>query len=76
MQDDGRDLVELVRAAARDHAASWELLVPSPFAVNRAEEAAEDTAFAAMADAKRRLSDHVVATYGVTPDQLASLATA
>lgn len=75
MQDDGRDLVERVRVAAREHAASWAALVPSPFAVNSAAEADEDAAFAAMAAAKRALSAHIVATYGVTPDELANLAT-
>ncbi len=67
-------MVEAVRVAARAHDASWQALVPSSFVVNVDAEADEDSAFAAMADAKRRLQEHVVATYGVSIRELANLA--
>ena len=73
--DNGRDLVETVRAAARTHAVSWEALVPDRFEVNLAAEAGEEAAFAEMAAAKRRLRDHICDTYGVSIRELANLAT-
>lgn len=74
MDRNGFELVEEVRAAARIHAASWEALVPDRFEVNLAAEADEEVAFDAMAAAKRRLRDHICATYGVSIRELANLA--
>jgi len=74
MIEDGRALVEAVRAAARIHATSWEALVPDSFMVNFAAEADEEAAFAEMAEAKRRLRDHICETYGVSIRELANLA--
>ena len=73
-KDEGQALVEAVRAAARAHGVSWQAMVPSSFVVNADAEADEDVAFAAMADAKRRLRAHVLATYGVSIGELANLA--
>ena len=75
MFDSARQLVEEVRAAARVHAASWEALVPDSFVVNLAAEAQEEAAFDDMAEAKRRLRDHICDTYGVSIRELANLAT-
>lgn len=75
MQNDGHDLVEAVRAAARVHADSWEALVPDRFVVNLAAEAQEEAAFETMAALKRRLRDHICETYGVSIRELANLAT-
>lgn len=74
MDDEGRALVAAVREAARAHGASWSAMVPNSFEVNADAEAAEDAAFATMAEAKRRLRVHVAATYGVSIRELATLA--
>jgi hypothetical protein len=71
---DGRELVEVVRSAARAHSMSWEALVPDQFTVNFAHEAAEEAAYDAMAAAKAALRDHICDTYGITARELASLA--
>jgi hypothetical protein len=71
---DGRLLVDQVREAAARHKVVWGALVPSPFAVNLGAEAAEEEAYQDMADAKRRLRDHICATYGITAGELWSLA--
>lgn len=71
---EGHALVADVRAAARVHAASWEALVPDSFTVNFAAEAVEEAAFADMAEAKRRLRDHICEVYGVSIRELADLA--
>lgn len=71
---EGHALVAAVRAAARVHAASWEALVPDSFTVNFAAEAVEEAAFADMAEAKRRLRDHICAVYGVSVRELGDLA--
>lgn len=70
----GHALVAAVRAAAQVHAASWEALVPDSFTVNFAAEAVEEAAFDTMAEAKRRLRDHICDTYGVSIRELANLA--
>lgn len=75
MFETGQQLVEAVRAAARVHAVSWEALVPDRFEVNLAAEAEEEAAFADMAEAKRRLRDHICEVYGVSIRELANLAT-
>ncbi len=74
MRDEGQALVEAVRTAVRAHAASWEAMVPNSFVVNVDAEADEDSAFAAMAEAKRRLQEHIEKTYGVSIRELANLA--
>ena len=73
-QTDGRDLVAEVRAAARTHGKSWELLVPSHFEINIDAEEAEEAAYAEMAGAKARLREHICATYGISIRELFSLA--
>jgi urocanate hydratase len=72
--DDPRALVAAALDATRAHGSSWGALVPDAFTVNDAAEAAEEAAYAAMAAAKARLRDHVHATYGITLQQLCSLA--
>ena len=72
--NEGQALIEAVRAAARAHGASWQAMVPNSFVVNADAEADEDLAFTAMAEAKRRLREHIAATYGVSIRELASLA--
>ncbi len=74
MQEDARALVDAVRAAAKRHNLTWDALVPDRFTVNAAAEAAEEAAYAEMAKAKRALRDHICATYGISIDELASLA--
>ena len=74
MDDEARALVEAVRAAAERHNLTWDALIPDRFTVNAAAEAAEDAAYAEMAQAKRALRDHICATYGISIDELSSLA--
>lgn len=74
MDDEARALVETVRAAAERHNLTWNALIPDRFTVNAAAEAAEDAAYAEMAQAKRALRDHICATYGISIDELSSLA--
>ncbi|WP_298814365.1 hypothetical protein [uncultured Sphingomonas sp.] len=74
MDDEARALVEMVRAAAERHNLTWDALIPDRFTVNAAAEAAEDAAYAEMAQAKRALRDHICATYGISIDELSSLA--
>ena len=71
---DGRDLVAAVRAAARVHSSSWEALVPDRFTVNLLAEAAEEQAYAEMAEAKAKLRDHICEIYGISIRELSSLA--
>lgn len=71
---DGRSLVAAVREAAASHSTSWEALVPSRFVVDESAEAAEEQAFQEMADAKRRLREHICETYGLSIRELSSLA--
>ena len=75
-QEDGHALVAAVRRAAAVHDVSWEAMVPDQFTVNLLAEAAEEQAYVAMADEKRRLREHVCATYGISIRELASLAIA
>jgi hypothetical protein len=74
MPDRGKELVAVVREAARKHAISWEALVPDRFVVNLAAEADEEAAYAEMAEAKRALRDHICEVYGVSIRELSSLA--
>jgi len=74
VQDDARALVDAVRAAAKRHHLTWDALVPDRFTVNAAAEAAEEVAYVEMAQAKRALRDHICATYGISINELASLA--
>ncbi len=74
MDDEARALVERVRAAAERHNLTWNALIPDRFSVNAVAEAAEDAAYAEMAQAKRALRDHICATYGISIDELSSLA--
>ena len=74
MQKDARALVDAVRAAAKRHDLTWDALVPDRFTVNAAAEAAEEVAYVEMAQAKRALRDHICATYGISINELASLA--
>ena len=60
---DGRGLVSEVRHAARAHGRTWEALVPSQFEINLDAEGAEEAAYAEMAQAKRRLRDHICESY-------------
>lgn len=70
----GHRLVDDVRAAARLHNLSWEALVPDAYTINLAAEAEEERAYAAMAEVKRRLRDHICQTYGISIRELSSLA--
>lgn len=70
----GRALVEGVREAARRHAVTWEVLVPSSFVVNLDAEQIEEAAYAEMAEAKAALRDHICRTYGISIRELSSLA--
>jgi hypothetical protein len=72
---DGKDLVAAVREAAHRHNMTWEMLVPAADRVDPTHELAEEQAYAEMAAAKCALHDHIVQTYGVTPRELAALAT-
>lgn len=70
----GPELVAEVRAAAALHRMTWEAMVPTSFIVNAEAEAAEEDAYRDMAEAKRRLRDHICETYGISVRELASLA--
>jgi hypothetical protein len=70
----GRQLVEAVRDAARQHNHSWERLVPDAYTVNHDAEAAEEQAYADMAAAKHALRDHICTVYGISARELNSLA--
>lgn len=70
----GRTLVADVRQAATAHGLSWAALVPNPFELNLNAEAAEEQAYADMAQAKAALRDHICAVYGISPAELFSLA--
>lgn len=72
--DMGKSLVAEVRAAAARHRTTWDALVPDQFTVDLAHELAEESAYAEMAAAKRRLRDHICETYGLSARELASLA--
>ena len=74
VSDEARRLVEMVRAAARRHNATWEMLVPDRITINLDAEAAEEEAYAEMAEAKRQLRDHICQVYGISIRELASLA--
>ncbi|TGX52673.1 hypothetical protein E5A73_13580 [Sphingomonas gei] len=69
----GRQLVAGVREAAARHHIAWGELVPTPHAVNRDAEAAEDAAYAEMEAAKQRLRDHICDFYGISSAELGSL---
>lgn len=71
---DGRQLVAAVRAAAQAHGRTWEALVPDRFTVNLLAEAAEEQAYAEMAEVKAKLRDHICETYGISIRELSSLA--
>jgi hypothetical protein len=71
---EGRDLVADVRAAAARHKVSWGLLVPNAHVVDLGAEHGEELAYQDMAEAKRRLRDHICAAYGITAAELGSLA--
>jgi hypothetical protein len=74
VDDEAKALVVAVRAAAERHNLTWDALIPDRFTVNAAAEAAEDAAYDEMAQAKRALRDHICATYGISIDELSSLA--
>ena len=74
--DDAKALVAAVQEMARLHNGSWEAMVPSSFVVNVAAEAAEDAAYADMAEAKRLLRAHICEVYGISIEDLANLAAA
>lgn len=74
MQDEAKTLVDAVRDAARRHNVTWGMLIPDPFTVNHAAEAAEEAAYADMAAAKAALRDHICRTYGISIRELSSLA--
>ena len=71
---EGRGLVSAVREAAARHKISWSLLVPSAALVDRDAEHIEEMAWQDMAEAKRRLRDHICVTYGITAAELCGLA--
>ncbi|WP_019514854.1 hypothetical protein [Sphingomonas sp. Mn802worker] len=73
--EDARALVAAVREAARRHNLSWNMLVPDRFTLNHDAEEAEEAAYAEMAATKRALRDHICTVYGISVDELASLAT-
>jgi hypothetical protein len=71
---DGKELVAIVREAARRHRIAWGELVPTPHLVNQNAEAAEDAAYAEMEAAKQQLRDHICDEYGISHAELCSLA--
>lgn len=74
VNEDGRALVEAVRATATRHRLTWEAMVPDPHTVDLAHEPAEEAAYAEMAQAKQQLRDHICRTYGLSARELISLA--
>jgi hypothetical protein len=74
IEQEGRELVDEVREAAARHKVSWGLLVPSPHVIDMGAEQLEELAYQDMAEAKRRLRDHICDTYGITAAELCSLA--
>lgn len=68
-------LVAAVREAARRHGIAWATMIPDPHSFNAAAEAHEEAAFQDMAEAKAALRRHICDTYGLSPRELASLAT-
>ena len=73
-EEEAKILVASVHAAAKRHRTTWEALVPDQFTVDLLHEPAEEAAYAEMAEAKRRLRDHICATYGLSVRELISLA--
>jgi hypothetical protein len=73
-EQDGRTLVESVRAAAARHNLTWEALVPDPYRIDVAHEEAEELAYKEMEAAKDQLRDHICHTYGISYRELSSLA--
>ncbi|MBU3077166.1 hypothetical protein [Sphingomonas quercus] len=71
---DAMELVAAVREAARRHGKTWEALVPDHSGINPDHEAAEEAAYAEMAEAKQALRAHICETYGITLRELCSLA--
>lgn len=67
------DLVVAMRAAAAAHRAAWEALVPSRHEVNLAMETAEENAYADMERCRAELRNHICASYGLLPQELAAL---
>jgi hypothetical protein len=72
--DNGHELVAAVREAALAHNLTWEALVPDHFTIDLSAEIAEEVAYAAMAERKRALGDHICETYGISIRELTSLA--
>lgn len=70
----GKALVAALREAARRHSAAWATLIPDSSQINSHAEAAEEQAYAEMAAAKSALRDHVREIYGISIDELNSLA--
>ena len=71
---EAKQIVNVVRDAARKHNKTWEQLVPDQFTVNFAAEEAEELAYQEMAAAKSVLRDHICQTYGISARELSSLA--
>jgi len=74
-QERGKALVVALREAVRRHGTTWAALVPDSSQINSHAEAAEEQAYAEMTAAKSALRDHVRETYGISIDELNSLAT-
>lgn len=72
--ENGSELVAAVRQAAQVHSLTWEAMVPDHFTIDLSAEAAEEVAYAQMAERKRALRDHICATYGISIRELTSLA--
>lgn len=68
------ELVANVRAAAREHKSTWEMLVPNRFEVDLDAEEAEEEAYQEMARHKKALRQHICDTYGLSIRELSSLA--
>lgn len=71
----GKALVAAVREAARRHNTTWEALVPDHLTIDLAHEAAEEQAYAEMAEIKAALRDHICETYGISMRELSNLTT-
>ena len=74
LEAEGRALAATMRAAAERHRTTWEALVPNQLTIDPTAEPAEEAAYAEMAEARRRLRDHICATYGLSVRELISLA--